>query len=63
MCMRQQLDHETCTEVMRAFLPCEDEWRRRRIKAARDAEERARQQLTEASKAAASAHVPTVPSR
>lgn len=50
MCMRQQLDHETCTEVFKSWRPCEDEMRRKRIKAARAAEDEQRRQLTERSK-------------
>jgi hypothetical protein len=47
--MRQQLDHVTCTEVFKSWRPCEDELRRKRIKAARMAEEEQRKKLSQAS--------------
>jgi len=53
--MRQQLDHTTCTEVFKSWEPCEDELRRKRIKAARMAEEEQRRKLTDRSKAGPSA--------
>lgn len=52
MCMRQQLDHVTCTEVYKSWRPCEDELRRKRIKAARMAEEEQRKKLSDASRSA-----------
>ena len=50
LCVRQQLDATTCTDVFKAWAPCEEEIRRKRIKAARIAEEEERKKLSAASR-------------